>query len=65
MSFTALDIASSGLQTQSTAIGVISNNIANLQTTGFKGYLRASSSGSPTRISAEEPALAPDRPVRD
>jgi len=32
-----MDIASSGLTTQSGAMGVISNNIANLQTTGFKG----------------------------
>lgn len=37
MSFRAMDIAASGLNTQSEAMGVISNNIANLQTTGFKG----------------------------
>ena len=37
MSMRALDIAASGLQTQSNAMGVISNNIANMQTTGFKG----------------------------
>lgn len=36
MSFRAMDIAASGLTTQSDAMGVISNNIANLQTTGFK-----------------------------
>jgi flagellar basal-body rod protein FlgG len=32
----SLDIASTGMQAQQTSVEVISNNIANMTTTGFK-----------------------------